>query len=73
MEQRDDLCAVGRDILDVELWLSGQKGYGFLSVDRKRRLMHAAMARVGTIATSTMPLSAAPAWGATPVEKSVTY
>ncbi len=32
-----------RDILDVDLWLSGQKGYGFLSVDRKRRLMHAAM------------------------------
>ena len=34
-------------------------------------LMHAAMASVGTMATSTMPLRAAPGCAETPVEKRV--
>ena len=32
-----------RDIIDTDEFLSGQKGYGFLSLNRKTRLMHAAM------------------------------
>ena len=39
----------------------------------RKRLMHAAMARVTTMATSTMPLSAALGCAATPVENRVTY
>ena len=32
-----------QDMLDVDAFLSNQKGYGFLSMDRKTRMMHAAM------------------------------
>lgn len=38
-----DPDALARDMIDVDAFLSGQKGYGFFGIDRKTRLMHAAM------------------------------
>ena len=32
-----------QDMMDVDAFLSNQKGYGFLSMDRRTRMMHAAM------------------------------
>ena len=38
-----DVNEITQDMMDVDAFLSGQKGYGFLSMDRKTRMMHAAM------------------------------
>lgn len=38
-----DVDELVRDIVDVDQFLSAQKGYGFLSTDRRTRMMHAAM------------------------------
>ena len=38
-----DVKAVAADMLDVDAFLAQQKGYGFLGIDRKTRMMHAAM------------------------------
>lgn len=38
-----DPAGLARDMIDVDAFLSGQKGYGFFGIDRKTRLMHAAM------------------------------
>ncbi|MBQ3668892.1 MAG: DUF4003 domain-containing protein [Clostridia bacterium] len=34
---------LARDVIDADSFLSGQKGYGFFGIDKKTRLMHAAM------------------------------
>jgi hypothetical protein len=38
-----DVNDIVQDMMDVDAFLSDQKGYGFLSIDRKTRMMHAAM------------------------------
>ena len=38
-----DVNEIVQDMLDVDAFLSNQKGYGFFSVDRNTRMMHAAM------------------------------
>lgn len=38
-----DLGQLVQDIMEVDAFLSGQRGYGFFGVGRKQRLMHAAM------------------------------
>ena len=38
-----DVNEIVQDMLDVDAFLSNQKGYGFFSMDRKTRMMHAAM------------------------------
>lgn len=38
-----DIKYVMNDIIDVDDFLSGQKGYGFFGLDSKQRIMHAAM------------------------------
>ena len=38
-----DVDEIVRDMMDADAFLSQQKGYGFLSMDRKTRMMHAAM------------------------------
>ena len=38
-----DLSQIVEDMLAVDGFLSGQKGYGFFAMDRKTRMMHAAM------------------------------
>ena len=38
-----DPDALVRDMMDVDAFLERQKGYGFFWIDRKTRLMHAAM------------------------------
>ncbi len=38
-----DADTLARDMLEVDAFLSGQKGYGFWGIGKKTRLMHAAM------------------------------
>lgn len=38
-----DIAAAAADIMDVDEWLSHQKGYGIWGLDRRTRTMHAAM------------------------------
>ena len=38
-----DIRTLTEDILDVDYFLENQKGYGFFGLDRRTRLMHAAM------------------------------
>ncbi len=38
-----DIRQIAMDMLDVDTWLSHQKGYGFWGLSRHTRLMHAAM------------------------------
>ena len=40
---RTDQAAVITDVVEVDAFLSGQKGYGLLGLGRKQRLMHAGM------------------------------
>lgn len=39
----DSLDSVVNDIMDIDNFLSSQKGYGILSIDKKTRLMHSCM------------------------------
>jgi len=39
----DDIKALAEDVLNVDGFLANQKGYGFFGIDKKTRLMHAAM------------------------------
>ena len=39
----EDPAAMAEDMKDVDAFLDQQKGYGFFGIDRKTRLMHAAM------------------------------
>ena len=39
----DDVKALAEDMLSVDGFLANQKGYGFFGIDKKTRLMHAAM------------------------------
>ena len=43
----DDVNVLARDILDVDSFLANQKGYGLFGIDKKTRLMHAAMLVAG--------------------------
>ncbi|MBP3333084.1 MAG: DUF4003 domain-containing protein [Clostridia bacterium] len=65
-----DIKYVMNDIIDVDDFLSGQKGYGFFGLDSKQRIMHAAMIVVsdyigqselmsGAVIESTLSLVAA--------------
>lgn len=38
-----DVSEIVQNMMDVDAFLSEQKGYGFLAMDRKTRMMHAAM------------------------------
>lgn len=40
---RGEIEAVAADVMEVDSFLAGQKGYGGLGLDRKTRLMHAVM------------------------------
>ncbi|MBE5947694.1 MAG: DUF4003 family protein [Lachnospiraceae bacterium] len=43
----DDMKALAEDMLSVDSFLANQKGYGFFGIDKKTRLMHAAMLVAG--------------------------
>ena len=43
----DDIKALAEDMLGVDAFLANQKGYGFFGIDKKTRLMHAAMLVAG--------------------------
>ena len=53
-----DVRQMAMDMLDVDIWLSRQKGYGFWSLSKHTRLMHAAMI-VSNAYTSNPSLDAA--------------
>jgi len=53
-----DVGQMAMDMLDVDAWLSGQKGYGFWGTPKATRLMHATMI-VSNAYTSNLTLSTA--------------